>query len=160
MHYEGTSYEAVLMCDTTELQPRMTRGSYSPVQSARSCSYGDSPAARGGSSCSSISASRASRRVPSSPSRHWLQNCRLETKRRVISGFKEAFPRASLMFSIFRAEGTLRKLSCSPQTGTNTRLCHVKQRENERLTFWTLPRFTNSGLRGRKSEDNAHCYSK
>lgn len=53
--------------------------SYSPVQSNRSCSCGDSPVARGESSCSSISASRASRRFPFSPNRHWLQNCRLET---------------------------------------------------------------------------------
>lgn len=52
---------------------------YSPVQSARSYSCGDSPVARGESSCSSISASRASRRSPSSPNRHWLQNCRLKT---------------------------------------------------------------------------------
>ena len=60
-------------------QPRGA-ASYSPVQSDRSYSCGDSPAARGESSCSSISASRASRRFPFWPNRHWLQNCRLEQR--------------------------------------------------------------------------------
>lgn len=66
--------------------------SYSPVSSNRSYSCGDSPAARGEGSRSNISASPASRRVLSSPSRRWLQNCRLRQRGALLAASKCARP--------------------------------------------------------------------
>lgn len=60
---------------------------YSPVQPTRSYPRGDSPVARGERSCSSISASGASRRCPFSPNRRWLQNCRLKQRSALFSSF-------------------------------------------------------------------------
>lgn len=66
--------------------------SYSPVSSNRSYSCGDSPAARGEGSRSNTSASPASRRVLSSPSRRWLQNCRLRQRGALLAASKCARP--------------------------------------------------------------------
>lgn len=71
--------------------PSVRIQSHSPVQLTRSYSCGDSPVARGASSCSSISASRASHRFPSSPNRHSLQNCRLKHKSSSISSEYKPF---------------------------------------------------------------------
>lgn len=65
---------------------------YSPVSSNRSYSCGDSPAARGEGLRSNTSASPASRRVLSSPSRRWLQNCRLRQRGALLAASKCARP--------------------------------------------------------------------
>lgn len=161
--------------------------SYSPVSSNRSYSCGDSPAARGEGSRSNTSASPASRRVLSSPSRRWLQNCRLRQRGALLAASKCARPAPHSCFphkrSIFKESGSCAEMSLRgavrsllekktvpllkkiKATVRHVRVYHnimkeERGREIRALTFRTLPRFTNSGLRGRKSEDNEQCYSK
>lgn len=69
--------------------PSCAAAAHSPARPQRSYSCGDSRAAPGASS--SISASPASRRSPSSSNRHWRQNCRLEQRSALLANFKVNF---------------------------------------------------------------------
>lgn len=162
--------------------PSVCIQSHSPVQLTRSYSCGDSPVARGASSCSSISASRASHRFLSLPNRHSLQNCRLKHKSSSISSDYKPFSSSlSLMCSHYKRVN-LQRLSepsrCNtlrlirtletaplftnwPKCSENVWVHHVGERGGiSALTFWTLPRFTNSSFwegdrkRKRKTRDN------
>lgn len=142
-----------------------TAASYSPSQSTRSYSCGDSPAARGENS--SISASPASRRSPSLSNRHWRQNCRLEQRSTLLASLKmhflvrSCFPPVVHLQRIGLCAAILNSLeTTTPQKLIRTSDFYQKKSYECSLTFWALPRFTNSRLRERKWEDNEYYCSK
>lgn len=113
--------------------PSVRIQSHSPVQLTRSYSCGDSPVARGASSCSSISASRASHQFPSSPNRHSLQNCRLKHKSSSISSEYKPFSSSLSLVCSHYKRVNLQRLSGSS--------CCNKLRLIR--TLETAPLFTN-----------------
>lgn len=114
--------------------PSYTTVSYSPARPARSYPCGDSPDAR--SDSSNISASPASRRSPSSSSRHWRQNYRLEQRSARYYLIQRAFSRAALMFSTSRTSSKNRAVCWNSLLFEN---CPLGTSQNVRL----LPKETN-----------------